>query len=1090
MDTTATDKSILSESMASTDGLSGSKEQGSPSYKEAGGVVGVAEGATEERDTGQKIDSNEKEDNEGSKNTSDKIEGVGKEDENMKEDADNCDRVEGATEDDKSDHGKEEDNGVDVERESVKGEREVSEQAQNEEAEVDEKPNETAEIEPQEEDTSVEPDVREGELQQTSSTGDVDEQMDFATEEEMEEVKVQSDETAMVDQEPDQGVQSNNVESEIPCEKGEVAVTEGEVAVTAEIEEDTGDSHGTEMECSQTEVEQAAGGEESLDIDHEGEGEGSGEEINSADEKMEAQMLPEEAPSDSVCGGEKQSGEDVKDSVLVEHDTEEEEEEGEEKEEESVGSTTAVAADSEAKATVETVENVEKEQTIEEEPSSQSPTPPPPTPPPPPTTARDSPPPIITFSPPPTLPSPPPPPTTAHSSPDTTVSTEVPNTSSSNPATPTEDPGGSEETQQEIEMQTHSPSLPQEKDPDDLSSQNENTDEQLSLSENVSTETTDEPHTLVGDEGHKERERCDAGMEEHLPETDATATVEPTSARAVSEDDADVEVPRPQLEATETGDADSSETTATKSEAVLAKESIPTEHITEEEKDTEMCIDDNREAGTQQSVGPSDAAKVEALSDAGQLPSTESQDSAQSVSVIVLQQTLSEHQAVETIQQAQADDGKVLPLKENQDTFTPGESEEPLPNDQDSREKEPLPFRRRNSDSSSPRVAEPQRRTRQRQRSASDSSLIQPLATPMLVEAAPAPQTHNGLIVHEATQTSPSSRSVVPTPESTLITTSTRTTSSSHASTSPQKPTQVITTHAVAPPTTHQTTPTHVSPHPSSKVQPLPLHKSRVSTKTATHTTQSTTLTADTQKATSTVDLPLAYPAAQFSGAYQPVIQVTPSGPVVTLVPTAQLKMASFQQLSQGTERKKATANSPSPVRVGEKKRAVVHPEAVRTAVIPQLPSIQRMFVPHPQTLESTEVVKCHLEHINTEGVASQTEPTTTKSSQSESTKKLPLQQEPTVISSQLKPSTTAKHQHGSQSVVTQGFVSLPLSAVGTSPPVARVPVVQRVGSSEEVGERGVVNDSSEGDTQAGGKGLEKLKVQKAEILGAGNPWE
>ena len=229
------------------------------------------------------------------------------------------------------------------------------------------------------------------------------------------------------------------------------------------------------------------------------------------------------------------------------------------------------------------------------------------------------------------------------------------------------------------------------------------------------------------------------------------------------------------------------------------------------------------------------------------------------------------------------------------------------------------------------------------------------------------------------------------------------------------------------------------------------------------------------------------YPAAQFSGGYQPVIQVTPTGPVMTLVPTAQLKMASLQQqLSQGSERKKAAANSPSPVRVGEKKRAVVHPEAVRTAVVHQFPKVQRMFVPHPQTFESTQIVKCHLEHINIQGVASQTEPTTTKSSQSEPTKKPPpLQQESSVISSQLKPSTTTKHQHGSQSVVTHG--PLPSSAVGLSPPVARVPVVQKVGFAEEAGERGVVNNSGEGETQTSGK---SLKVQKAEMLGAGKPWE
>ena len=589
-------------------------------------------------------------------------------------------------------------------------------------------------------------------------------------------------------------------------------------------------------------------------------------------------------------------------------------------------------------------------------------------------------------------------------------------------------------TQQEIEPQTFSSSLPQEAhatEPGNMSSTAETAGEQLSVhgSDSSLTETA-EPSTVAAEEGHK-----------------------------------------PELSDTGTGNM---EVTATKSKAVVAKDSAPTESFTEEVKSNEATAGDlqvDKDTETQQIVRVG-------IGDEEELPSSEGplqlHPSAQTVTVSESKETVQEQQ---TVQQAE------------------DHSKSPPPTGQSSEQKIILHPRRRASDSSSPSVIEPatkQTVARQRQRRTSDSSSARPIATPF--EERASTQAHICPIAHEATQTPLSTHGVTPTLQTTP--TSKESFSSLHANTS-VKPSQTVPAHLVVPPTStaSETTPTCVQTlHSDTTAQHMlpPPNKGHLSTKT--HTTPPTNAT-DTQKGTSTADLALvaatSFPGAHFSGAFQPVIQVTPSGPVMTLVPTAQLQMASLQ-LSQGTEnlaRKKAT-NMPAHVSeagtlkfgsMEKKRRAIVHPEAIQATITAQMPSIQKISVPKPQTLESTQVIKCHLEPTN---IASQTE--STKPSQLAEPTKLPHQVELATSSSQLTPTTTAtKHQHSSQSVLTQA-TSLQSSAAGKSQlsaPVARVPVVQSTGTAEEVGEREGMGD---GEMQVGGKIAEKLMVQKAEILGAG----
>ena len=240
---------------------------------------------------------------------------------------------------------------------------------------------------------------------------------------------------------------------------------------------------------------------------------------------------------------------------------------------------------------------------------------------------------------------------------------------------------------------------------------------------------------------------------------------------------------------------------------------------------------------------------------------------------------------------------------------------------------------------------------------------------------------------------------------------------------------------------------THVlTTHTRAIAQPTP-SETRHSMTNVPHTTHSTvslsTAAKDAQKATGTA---APYPAAaQFPTGFQPVIQVTPTVPVVTLVPTAQLKMASLQ-LSQATEAQ--TRKRPSPVSEtsvfkfgsGEKKkRAVVRPETAGAIVAPQVPTIHKISVPKPQSLELMQAMKCHLEPTNIQAAASQTEPS--KPLQSE----LQLQLEPTSVN-------TANHQSAlTQANVLQSSTGGPKGQL--SAPVARVPVVKRAGSADDVGE-------------------------------------
>ena len=367
-----------------------------------------------------------------------------------------------------------------------------------------------------------------------------------------------------------------------------------------------------------------------------------------------------------------------------------------------------------------------------------------------------------------------------------------------------------------------------------------------------------------------------------------------------------------------------------------------------------------------------------------------------------------------------------------------------------------LPSRRRASDSLTSSAVEHFSSQTAPQHRASDTQSSQAVSTSLSLDLVPTSQAPASAIVHEATQTPPSTHVVTPT----LQATPPASLSSSHASTSGR----------AAPPIVSETTPTPMlASRTIQSARPLISQAAQQTQSKSTHTAQLPNR--DTQKKTPgtadgelTVTATPVYPtAAQLSsGAYQPVIQVTPTGPVMTLMPTAQLKM-----LSQAAERQKTAAPSMSPAsnsKSGEAKRRE-GVETVRAGSGPSFfTSIHRMCVPKPQTFESTQVVRCHLQQSNIDAVRSQSNPTTSKS----------LQSGKQSMSSQTKPTTHVA------TVLQSGSDKDRVSA-----PVARVPVVQRAGSAEGEEERGEGVKIDRTNEDASGKMTERLKVQKAEILGA-----
>ena len=244
---------------------------------------------------------------------------------------------------------------------------------------------------------------------------------------------------------------------------------------------------------------------------------------------------------------------------------------------------------------------------------------------------------------------------------------------------------------------------------------------------------------------------------------------------------------------------------------------------------------------------------------------------------------------------------------------------------------------------------------------------------------------------------------------------------------------------------------------------------------------------------------------AQFPAGYQPVIQVTPSGTIMTLVPTSQLKLASMQLSQQAStaaaaEKKKMAASSSSGIRptavagmtkfdLSERKRALnmVHPDLLKVFGKPHFTSVQRMAVPKPQTLESTEMRKITSQQTDlpaVAAVASQTEPTTPGKVSSVADTAQPSTQGfklsiTTVSSSSSSSSSSPSSSSSSSRGVLDGGVESSDKSRQLSAPVARVPVV--VGSVE-----GGRREAGPERAQLGGaKTAEKLMVQKAEILGA-----
>ena len=282
--------------------------------------------------------------------------------------------------------------------------------------------------------------------------------------------------------------------------------------------------------------------------------------------------------------------------------------------------------------------------------------------------------------------------------------------------------------------------------------------------------------------------------------------------------------------------------------------------------------------------------------------------------------------------------------------------------------------------------------------------------------------------------------------------------------------------------------------------------------KTTVHVSPS----ASTSPSPSVSAAPLATTATvpQLPPGYQPVIQVTPSGPVVTLIHTSQLKLASLQLSQQAAvaafaaaaEKEKVGASiSPSPARpTGEEavaskfespeKRQVLtggRPETLQQGSgTSPLTSVQRIAVPKPQTYESTQAVRIHPEQralSAVAGVGSQTEPTTaggggggTSSSQSDTPQlsQLTIAAVSSLSSPLLLLRSEVNHEANWEKVVPQQL----------SAPVAHVPVVRRAGSAERAEGGGRKEAESEGteENRAGGvKMAEKLMVQKAEILGS-----
>ncbi|CAI8028991.1 hypothetical protein GBAR_LOCUS16491 [Geodia barretti] len=255
--------------------------------------------------------------------------------------------------------------------------------------------------------------------------------------------------------------------------------------------------------------------------------------------------------------------------------------------------------------------------------------------------------------------------------------------------------------------------------------------------------------------------------------------------------------------------------------------------------------------------------------------------------------------------------------------------------------------------------------------------------------------------------------------------------------------------------------------------------------------------------------------APQLPPGYQPVIQVTPSGPVVTLIHTSQLKLASLQLSQQAAaaalaavaENKKAGAIIP-PSPAGPTGKAVTskfespekrpvltggRPETLqRGSGTSPLTSVQRIAVPKPQTFESMQAVRIHPEQRDlpeVAGVGSQTEPTTAggggegaSSSQSDTPQssqlKIPIAAVSSLSSPLLLSRSQVNHEANSEKVSPQQL----------SAPVAHVPVVQRAGLEERAeggGRKEAESEGTEGNRVDGVKIAEKLMVQKAEILGS-----
>ena len=226
----------------------------------------------------------------------------------------------------------------------------------------------------------------------------------------------------------------------------------------------------------------------------------------------------------------------------------------------------------------------------------------------------------------------------------------------------------------------------------------------------------------------------------------------------------------------------------------------------------------------------------------------------------------------------------------------------------------------------------------------------------------------------------------------------------------------------------------------------------------------------DQTPTTSAIDLTSVASEAQMATSYQPVVQVTPHGAIVTLVPTNQLQMALQQQQEAPFSRSSAMAPT-GVVDAGRKKRAPV--------VQPVHPQVQMMAVPRPETYESTQV--CQIKPTKVPDAMVEAAASSAKTSQIEPTHA--FQKEPTIpVSSAFAVQVASTHKVPNSVPGTGGSVVTQVTA-----PVAHVPVVRSTGKEEveegkegrEEEERGVLLHSGIGNA-------EKLMVQKPEILGAG----